>query len=98
MAGETARGCIYPTNGSTAREHESVSVRLIHREIDEMKAEDVKRLLPVIEAFANKQPVYFQVTRYDKPGEWRQINPETTEFRLSDLTDSDINWRVDSDE
>ena len=57
-----------------------------------MTAEDVKGLLPVIEAFANKQPVEFRnVFGLDT---WNRIDPDTTEFRFSDLTDRRVMWRV----
>jgi hypothetical protein len=60
-----------------------------------MKAETVKAMLPVIIAFAEKRPVQFRDLR---PGafhvpEWITINPDTTEFRLTDDTNPD-EWRV----
>jgi hypothetical protein len=54
-----------------------------------MKAEDVKKLLPVITAFANKQPVQ---VKSGLTGQWAIINPDTTEFRFEHL--NEMEWRV----
>jgi len=56
-----------------------------------MTAESVKRLLPIIEAFANKQPVFVRRRGYS---EWARLNPNTTEFRLKDLDDDEIEWSL----
>ena len=60
-----------------------------------MNAEKVKKMLPVIQAFADKRPIQFRDLR---PGalhsnKWLTINPDTTEFRLLDDTNPD-EWRV----
>jgi hypothetical protein len=54
-----------------------------------MKAEDVKKLLPVITAFANKEPVQVKSGLTDQ---WAIINPDTTEFRFEHL--NEMEWRV----
>lgn len=56
-----------------------------------MRAEDVKALLPVIKAFADKQPVQ---VKSSLTKEWTTLNPDTTEFRFSHLEDSALQWRV----
>lgn len=60
-----------------------------------MKAETVKKMLPVIEAFANKHPIQFRDLRLGKnhSNKWLTINPDTTEFRLEDYTNPE-EWRV----
>jgi len=54
-----------------------------------LKAEDIKKLLPVIVAFANKRPVQVKSGLTD---EWSTINPDTTEFRFEHL--NELEWRV----
>ena len=59
-----------------------------------MTAEEVKSVLDVLIAFANKQPIQFRDMR---PGamhskEWLTVNPDTTEFRIVDLHSNE--WRV----
>ena len=56
-----------------------------------MTAEYVKKLLPFIEAFANKQPLF---TRRRGYAEWARINPDTTEFRFKDLDDREMEWSL----
>jgi hypothetical protein len=57
-----------------------------------MTAEDVKQLLPIIEAFANKKPVFVRNVMSE---DWMKINPNTTEFRFDYLVDDDMDWRVE---
>ena len=56
-----------------------------------MTADQVKALLPVIEAFAQKRRVFFRDKRYTD--EWILVNPETTEFRIVDL--DPVEWRTE---
>lgn len=59
-----------------------------------MKAETVMAMLPVIIAFAEKRPIQHRDLR---PGaishDWMTINPNTTEFRLTDDCNPD-EWRL----
>jgi hypothetical protein len=57
-----------------------------------MTADQVKELLPFIEAFANKKPLQYR--NKSLTGEWSTINPETTEFRFEHLTAHDGEWRI----
>jgi hypothetical protein len=58
-------------------------------------AEQVRAVLPVIEAFANRRPL--QVRRRNLHDDWITINPDTTEFRFYDLADNQLEWRVVED-
>ena len=59
-----------------------------------MNREQVKAALPVIQAFAEGRPVQFRDLR---PGslsvEWLTLNPDTTEFRLSEFDPRE--WRAE---
>jgi hypothetical protein len=57
-----------------------------------MTADQVKELLPIIEAFANRR--FIKVRRPGLSLEWAHLNPDTTEFRFSDLTDPEIEWSL----
>jgi hypothetical protein len=57
-----------------------------------MTADQVKELLPFIEAFANKKPLQYR--NKSLTGDWSTINPETTEFRFEHLTAYDGEWRI----
>lgn len=62
-----------------------------------MDAHTVKELLPVITAFANRQPIQFRERAKDglaKPGEWIDVNPDTNQFRLTEYDLSIRDWRV----
>lgn len=61
-----------------------------------MNAKQVKAMLPVIEAFANGIPIQHRPLCEGNllaSGEWMDINPDTTEFRLYDSINPD-EWRV----
>lgn len=60
-----------------------------------MTADQVKKMLPVIIAFAARRPIQFRDLRPGKnySDEWLTINPDTTEFRLGFDTNPD-EWRV----
>ena len=55
-----------------------------------MTADDIKHLLPVLQAFAEHRPVQFRDRRYTN--DWATINPNTTEFRIVDL--NLVEWRI----
>ena len=56
-----------------------------------MTAEQVKERLVIIQAFADKQPIQVRRKGYT---EWATVNPDTTEFRLKDLDDDALEWRI----
>ena len=55
-----------------------------------MTAGDIKQLLPVLQAFAERRPIQFRDRRYTN--DWATINPDTTEFRIVNL--DPVEWRV----
>jgi len=55
-----------------------------------MTADDIKQLLPVLQAFAERRAIQFRDRRYTD--DWATINPDTTEFRIVDL--DPVEWRV----
>jgi len=59
-----------------------------------MNAEEVKAMLPILNAFAERRPIQFRDARpHARCREWITINPDTTEFRLNDDVDPE-EWRV----
>ena len=56
-----------------------------------MTAEYVKKLLPFIEAFANKQPLF---VRRRGLSDWARINPSSTEFRFKDFDSGEFEWSL----
>jgi len=55
-----------------------------------MNADTVKKMLPVIIAFANRIPIQFRDRR--KSDDWLTLNPDTTEFRINEFHPEE--WRV----
>ena len=56
-----------------------------------MTAEEVEERLPILEAFADKKPLFTRRRGYVA---WALINPDTTEFRFQDLDDREIEWSL----
>jgi len=57
-----------------------------------MTAEELQSILPLLEAAAYKRPLYCRRKGFT---EWALVNPDTTEFRLKDFEDSELEFLLE---
>jgi len=60
-----------------------------------MTSDQVKQMLPIIIAFAERKPIQFRDLRPTaRNREWTTVNPDTTEFRINEYDLNPDEWRV----